>query len=574
MKKIIFTTLFVIISLNAFAQLGWQWGVTNYIAGHQPGAEGWIDAYLIALDKSDNVYITASVANATYATVYGTDTVPNTGHYYQIVIVKTDSSGNYLWANGTQNTFAYPLAIVTDNSSSSEAGADLYLLGFYDSSICTIGSFNLSNPMEHTMYFLAKFSSSGTVLWAENVAPAGVPFGDAAPGAMGIDSAGNIYVTGNFSLPSITIGATTLTNTNILDSTSDIFIAKYNSSGTPVWAKSFGSMSYDDPSALAVDQGGNAYLTGLYGSSPFTIGTTALSDSARFLAKFDNNGNLLWGENINASLDPAAITTDVSGNIYTSGNVSGTPGSITILNADTLTNTGYTNAFIAKYDPSGNIQWGKIATSPGGNHGFDISVDLDNHLWVTGSMGDTLNISGNTFAEPTGSFDPSFIAEYNTSGTYLTCLTLPSGGDDASDIIVDNRGNFYDCGDYSYISMVIGPDSLPLSDADTQAEALYIAKYKYDTAVYLAVKPVNTPAPDIDLFPNPAKNECTIQTSATFPPGSKAELYDITGRLVNTYYLSSNSTAISLSGISPGVYYCQVSTGNSDMVVKKLVVMR
>ena len=50
--------------------------------------------------------------------------------------------------------------------------------------------------------------------------------------------------------------------------------------------------------------------------------------------------------------------------------------------------------------------------------------------------------------------------EYDTSGHYLTSMSLPSGGDDYTSIVVDNKGNFYLAGDYAIDTLIFGHDTL------------------------------------------------------------------------------------------------------------------
>ena len=54
-----------------------------------------------------------------------------------------------------------------------------------------------------------------------------------------VDNSGNVYLIGDFILPSVTFDGTTLTNTS--DSNySDAYILKYNSTGTLLWSKQLG----------------------------------------------------------------------------------------------------------------------------------------------------------------------------------------------------------------------------------------------------------------------------------------------------------------------------------------------
>ena len=69
----------------------------------------------------------------------------------------------------------------------------------------------------------------------------------------------------------------------------DIFLLKYDSSGSQRWIKQIGTSAHDDGKGVAVDSSGNVYVTG------WTYGALAGSNAGEtdiFLLKYDTNGNL------------------------------------------------------------------------------------------------------------------------------------------------------------------------------------------------------------------------------------------------------------------------------------------
>src|ERR1041385_4184161 len=71
------------------------------------------------------------------------------------------------------------------------------------------------------------------------------------------DNSGNSYITGFFESPTITFGTFTLTNNGV----SDMFIAKYDQNGNVLWAKSAGGSSPERGYAVATDDSGNVFVT-------------------------------------------------------------------------------------------------------------------------------------------------------------------------------------------------------------------------------------------------------------------------------------------------------------------------
>jgi hypothetical protein len=157
---------------------------------------------------------------------------------------------------------------------------------------------------------------------------------------VGTDSAGNVYVAGNFAnLAHFGIGPGEPTDQSSGDPTlSDVFIAKYSSTGTPVWHEalrpSIGSPSNPASVSLggiAVDGAGDVFVTGtLQGSvnvNP-TPGQQTILDSSNgpiLLMKLAPDGTLDFAENLGdpstvPSTQPSAIALDGQGHLLlTSG---------------------------------------------------------------------------------------------------------------------------------------------------------------------------------------------------------------------------------------------------------------
>ena len=157
------------------------------------------------------------------------------------------------------------------NSIASDTFGNIYVAGFFESSTFNIGTYTFSNPGTgsgtSTDFFVAKYNSAGSVQWA--IAGGGPQYEEAT--SITTDLAGNIYVTGFFDSPTITIGSFTLTNSNPTGNNS-VFIAKINSLGTVLWAKnSVGTLSssLQVPRGIKTDVSGNVFLTGTFTSNNF-----------------------------------------------------------------------------------------------------------------------------------------------------------------------------------------------------------------------------------------------------------------------------------------------------------------
>ena len=288
------------------------------------------------------------------------------------------------------------------------------------------------------------------------------------------DPWGNVFITGQFSSSILTIGATTLVNTG---GGEDVFVAKFDSTGNALWAKSgIGyNYGYDDGTALVTDNNGNVYVSGTFGSSTITFSPYTLINSDSnfmdvFVVKYDSSGNALLSFsiatniNINAVYPESTITIDNLENIYVAG---GSLNPALIFGNDTLGNLGSSNFYIVKYDSAGNVLWSHGAKGIGRAWGFALSADPWNNMYFSGAFscnfGDSLDFGGFYLAMPDSAIDPMFVVQYDANGIPQCASSLTSGGDDKNGVVADAYGNAYVVGDFMNDTFKIGSNSLLLS---------------------------------------------------------------------------------------------------------------
>ena len=219
---------------------------------------------------------------------------------------------NWLWAKSGFNTgYSEGLNCATDPL------GNVYITGFFTPSSITFGSFTLSSSGGNAIY-LVKYDASGNVLWAKS---AGGVIADGGT-SVATDRWGNVYLTGYFRSPTITFGAYTLTNAG----GADIFIAKYDSSGNALWAKSSGGSSADGTgdfqgSTISTDASGNAFITGYFNSVTISFGVNTLTNTGGrdvYIAKYDSSGNAVWAKTATGTADDQgmSVSADMAGNVY------------------------------------------------------------------------------------------------------------------------------------------------------------------------------------------------------------------------------------------------------------------
>ncbi|HXB12021.1 MAG TPA: SBBP repeat-containing protein, partial [Bacteroidia bacterium] len=129
-----------------------------------------------------------------------------------------------------------------------------YMAGNYESTI-TFGTFTLNTNYDNV--YLVKYNSLGIVQWATQ--PGYTSNSASYATSITTDVSGNIYITGNFT-ETITFGSFVLYAPS---GSNSVFIAKYNSLGTVLWAKqSNNSSGIDLGTSVITDKRGNAYICG------------------------------------------------------------------------------------------------------------------------------------------------------------------------------------------------------------------------------------------------------------------------------------------------------------------------
>ena len=77
----------------------------------------------------------------------------------------------------------------------------------------------------------------------------------------------------------------------------------------------------------------------------------------------------------------------------------------------------------------------------------------------------------------------------------------------------------------------------------------------------------------INLFPNPAADQITIESSAAIPVYRLA-IFDATGKKVYGKVINTQQTSCDISSLSPGVYVVQIFSEKSSVYTKRLILTR
>lgn len=374
---------------------------------------------------------------------------------------------DWLWAKsigGTHND--EPSCITTD------AEGNIYMVGGYMSDTIHFGSNIFFNSGKNDL-FIVKYNSSGDVLWAKSIGGSEYEFAFSVT----TDLNGNVLVTGNFYSPLISFDSITLNNTTPSTS-ADIFLAKFDTNGNVIWAKSAGGENLEIPYSVATDANGNIFITGFSLSNAIDYGSYHLPNlhpNDIFIAKYDNNGNIVWAKSVGGTTYDYShsITVDVNGDILVAGNF--TSPTITF-DTIALSNTGLADIFLAKYDNNGSVLWVKSAGGGNTDVAYSVITDKFGNIFITGYFHSSIIYFNNLFLMNSAGKD-MFIAKYNSDGNIVWAQN-ESGDDYASaySVTADSIGNIYVCGDFGTNSITFSNYTL-VSKGD---DDLYVVKYDND----------------------------------------------------------------------------------------------
>ncbi|MCF8296448.1 MAG: T9SS type A sorting domain-containing protein [Saprospiraceae bacterium] len=510
------------------------------------------------------------------------------------------------------------------NDICTDASGNVYVAGYFTSPSITFGTTSIIGPS----MFIVKYDALGNVLWAKSVGA--TSYGSTV--GISTDTNGNVYISGYFHTPSITFGAFTLMND--LATYADIFVVKYDSNGNVLWAKSAGGTSDDFCTSMFTDANGNMHITGRFYSPSITFGTISLTniDSSLhgadiFIVKYDESGNVLWAKSAGGVKTEIGqgISIDANKNVYVTGFFNSTSISF---GTTTLTNVGFSDIFIVKYDPNGNVLWAKSAGGAEGEGGKSITIDSNGGIYMAVFFNSkSISFGTTTLSNANWGWSDIFIVKYDTLGNVLWEKSAGGLGDDlSSSISADSHGNVYLAGSFHSPSITFGPTTLTYvgnsdiyivkydasgvvkwaksaggnfddicnSISNDASGNLYITGFFDSDSITFGTTPLtNVDKNDIfiaklssttgiedekyfeykiNIFPNPFSYSITIQTNNHFKDAS-LNVYNINGQNVKQINnVSGNTITLNRDNLPNGIYFVRLIENNKVIVSERIVI--
>jgi uncharacterized delta-60 repeat protein len=437
----------------------------------ETSVQAWAQRYSNAVDSNDWAKRVTTDADGNVIVVGYTDDRMAGGQ--DMLVIKYSAVGTALWTNrydgpAHQNDHANDVAadasgnvFVTGHSTGSGGNLDFATIAYSsvgqplwtnryngpansaDQAVAVridgVGGVIVSGYSFGTGYDYAtiKYSGAGVPLWTNRYNGPGN--NEDEPTALAVDNAGNVFVTG-------------YSYSGTIYDSSDFATVAYSSSGIALWTNRYnGSGNYhDSANAVAVDTGGNVFVTG----SAYEIGT----GFDYVTIKYSAVGAPLWTNRYNGSVNGAdsayALAIDSNGDVLVTGS--------------SYDNASAHDYATIKYSSAGVPLWTNRYSSPDAisDSAYALGVDGDGNVVVTGTPATIMYSSagaqlwtndaaitlavannGNVFVTTpvyTGSAYDWLTTAYSGSGAPLWTNRYNGVGnadDQVSAVVVDKDGN-------------------------------------------------------------------------------------------------------------------------------------
>lgn len=390
----------------------WLWEQAAYTYSGDARSTG------IASDSVGNAYLSIDLWSGNNIS-FGPFNAKTLG-FNNICVVKYSPLGNVLWMQGpsySSYAFASSIAICTDKQNNvCVAGQFMDTLAF---GMDTIKS------NQGTAGFLTKYDQNGNVQWVQGDK---VPYMTSyiKNVALCCDNSNNIYAGGGF-CDTAEIGSYKIISGPFLQS--NMYLVKYTANGAVSWVRTAKGGSY--LYSVSTDNYGHVYVTGNYGTyinlSGIILTSIAYANNF-FIAKYDTAGNIIWAKSASSvyggGVYPASTTVDKYGSIYATGFFYDT-----VTFGSYMLHNPPATAFIVKYDTAGNVIWAKSTSANNEAYGTSLSADRWGNIYWGGQLYDSLTFNGLSISiNDIPNNESTYIIKMDTSGHPLCGTTITYSG--------------------------------------------------------------------------------------------------------------------------------------------------
>jgi hypothetical protein len=384
-----------------------QWSQRFGVTDHQY-------AMSVATDPDGNVYVAGYFSGT--VNFGGVDLVSAGGD--DIFIAKFDPTGVHQWSQrfgDAVNQYCYSVA--------TDAAGNVYLpcgftgtVDFGGGVLTSAGSSDIA---------LAKFSPAGVHQWSQRFGDTNAQYGFSAA----TDPSGNVYLGGWFA-GTVNFGGTALSSSGGFD----VCLAKFDGAGVHQWSKRWGSPDSQYLQCVTTDAFSNVYLTGHYfGGINFGLGPmpSAGGDDI-YLAKLDAAGAPLWARRFGDATSEQygyALSTDASGDVYLAGYTRGT---VNFGGGDLPGGNDY-DAYLARFSAAGAHRWSARYGDTVNQAAFGVATDGENDVYLAGYVIGSVDFGTGTITS--AGIEDVFLAKFSSFGEGPLVESITDVGNDQGRVV-------------------------------------------------------------------------------------------------------------------------------------------
>jgi len=296
--------------------------------------------------------------------------------------------------------------------------------------------------------FVAKLNAAGTALvYSTYLGGSG---GDSGQG-IAVDANGNAYLTG--STNSIDFPTTANAAQPTVGGGNDAFLVVLDSAGALAYASYLGGSGLDVGTAVAVDDSGNAFVTGYTQSADFVVTSGVVQPALAgvddaFVVQISAAGAIGYSTYLGGSgLDIArGIALDGAGAAYITGYTQSANFPVSVGALQTTYGGGNADAFVATLDPTGaNLVYATFLGGSADDYGMALAVDANGDAYAAGNSNSVdFPVTAAVQAVNAGGVD-AFVTRLDASGAAQVFGTYlgGSGYDTALGVALDANGAIY-----------------------------------------------------------------------------------------------------------------------------------
>jgi Bacterial Ig-like domain (group 3)/Beta-propeller repeat/Dockerin type I domain len=536
----------------------------------------------IAVDGAGNAYLTGYTSSTNFPTTTGAFQT-SFGGINDAFVTELNASGTalvystYLGGNSDDEAFAIAL----------DGSGNAYVTGETNSPNfpTTSGAFQTS-PGGNYDAFVTEVNAGGASLgYSTYLGGQSKDYGT----GIAVDSSGNAYVTG------ATLSSNFSTTSGAFQpnwsGSEKIFVTKLSATGTSLVYSTYlgGSAGQQAGQAIAVDNSGNAYVTGYTYATDFptTAGAIQTSHAAddglddAFVTKFNADGSALVYSTFlggNGQDSGQAIALDGSGNAYVAVDTTSTdlPTTTGAFQPSHASDGGTVDGFVAKLNTTGTaLVYGTYLGGTGMDVINGIQVDAASNAYLVGqTTSPDFPITADAFqssyagGSATDPFD-AFVTKLDAAGAALLYSTYfgGTGGDHAVAIALDASDNVYFSGRTSSTDFPTTAGAFQTS-AGGGSYTGFVAKFSFGSQTTTTL---------INNGPNPSPYGESVSFTVTVSGGSSTDGETVTiedadnaDAIVASPTLSGGTVTFDISNLSAGshelfaIYHGNATNAASD----------